>query len=179
MPFSQVLKEIGFDTYGIDFEPTSEKEFQEFEEEDRKTSGCAIPYSLKTDKKAMKEALKFLFAYSCYAPAMSDGDRRLFDTVISTLTAMTEKDLQEYQGQKVRYSDVIDRLNDVIHSPDGSLYDWYISFEQQWNKILTENDIKHQKAYMKSCIWNWLNDYAFEDDNNLRKLEYNLRHGAI
>ncbi|MCM1008264.1 MAG: helix-turn-helix domain-containing protein [Ruminococcus flavefaciens] len=179
MPFSEVLEEIGFDTYGMDFEPTSEKEMQEFDEEDRKASGCTIPYSLKADKKAMKEALKFLFAYSYYAPTMPDKDKRLLDTVISVITEMTEKDIQEYQEQRVRYSDVIDRLNDVIHGPDGSLYDWYISFEQQWNKILAENDIKHQKAYMKSCIWNWLNDYAFEDDNSLRELEYKFRQGVI
>lgn len=179
MPFSQVLEEIGFDKDRIDFAPKSEQELQELDEEDRELSKCTIPYSLKADKKAMREALKFLFTYSYYVPTLPDQDKRLLDTVITALSEMTGKDIQEYQGQKVRYCDVIDRLNDVIHGPDGSLYDWYISFEQQWNKILAENDIKHQKAYMKSCIWNWLNDYAFEDDNNLRELEYKFRQGVI
>ena len=176
---AEVLEEIGFDTDSIDFVPENEKELNTLDERDRETSECTIPYSLKADKKAMKEALKFLFAYSYYAPTMKNSDRRLLDLVISTLTEMTGKDIQKYQEQTVRYCDVIDRLNDVLHNPDSSLLDWYISFEQQWNKILAENDIKHQKAYMKSCIWNWLNDYAFEDDNNLRELEYNLRQGAI
>ncbi len=179
MPFSEVLEEIGFDTDNIGFVPENEKELNTLDERDRETSECTIPYSLKADKKAMKEALKFLFAYSYYAPTMENSDRRLLDLVISTLTEMTGKDIQKYQGQTVRYCDVIDRLNDVLHSPDSSLIEWYFSFEQQWNKILAKNDIKHQRAYMKSCIWNWLNDYAFEDDNSLRELEYNLRQGAI
>ncbi|MCM1529751.1 MAG: helix-turn-helix domain-containing protein [Alistipes sp.] len=179
MSFAEVLEEIGFDTDSIDFVPESEKELNELDEEDRRISRCTIPYSLKADKKAMKEALKFLFAYSCYAPTMESSGRRLLDTVISALAEMTKKDIQEYQGQRVRYSDVIDRLNDVIHSTDGSLFDWFNSFVQQWNKILAENDIKHQKAYMKSCIWNWLNDYAFEEDNDLRKLDYNLKRNGV
>lgn len=179
MSFSKVLEEIGFDTDEIDFVPKNEKDLQELDEEERKTRSCTLPYSLKADKKAMKEALKVLFAYSYYTPTLHDESKRLLDTVISALSTMTEKDIQEYQGQKVRYCDVIDRLNDVIHSPDGSLADWFNSFEQKWKKILAENDIKHQKAYMKSCIWNWLNDYAFENDNDLRRLDYHLRNGVI
>lgn len=179
MPFSQVLDEIGFDTDEIDFVPISEKDLQELDEEDRKTSSCTLPYSLKANKRGMKEALKVLFAYSYYVPTLPDESKRLLDTVISALSTMAEKDIQEYQGQKIRYCDVIDRLNDVIHSTDGSLVDWFNSFEQKWEKILAENDIKHQKAYMKSCIWNWLNDYAFENDNDLRKLDYSLRNGVI
>lgn len=178
MPFSQVLNEIGFGTE-TGFIPESEKDLRELDEEDRKTNCCTIPYSLKADKKAMKEALKFLFAYSYYTPTLRDESKRLLDTVISMLTAMTVQDINTIQGQSVKYSDVIDRLNGVIHSPDGSLADWFNSFEQKWEKILAENDIKHQKAYMKSCIWNWLNDYAFENDNDLRRLDYNLRNGVI
>lgn len=175
--FSEVLNEIGFDTDGIGFELKSENDFREMNEAERRTDECQIPYSMKNDKKAMKEALKFLFAYSCYAPTMQGESKRLLDTVISTLAAMTAQDVHKIQGTTVRYCDVIDRLNEVISS--YSLFDWFLSFEQQWNKILAENDIKHQKAYLKSCVWNWLNDYAFEDDNDIRKLEYGFRNGAM
>lgn len=177
MPFSEVLNEIGFDTDDIGFEPESENDFSELNEAERRTDECQIPYSMKTDKKAMKEALKFLFAYSHYAPTMQGESKRLLDTVILTLAAMTAQDSHKIQGTTVRYSDVIDRLNEVIGS--DSLPDWFISFEQQWNKILSENEIKYPKAYLKSCVWNWLNDYAFEDDNDLRKLDYNFRNGVI
>lgn len=179
MPFSQVLEEIGFDTNKIGFVPVSENDLQELDEDDRKTNGCTLPYSLKTDKKAMKEALKILFAYSCYVPTLPDESKRLLDTVISALTTMATQDMQKIQGQTVKYCDVIDRINDIIHSSDSSLMDWFISFECEWKKILSENDIKHQKAYMKSCMWNWLNDYAFEEDNDLRRLDYNFRNGVI
>lgn len=179
MPFSQVLEEIGFDTDEIDIVLTSENDLQELDEDDRKTNGCTLPYSLKTDKKAMKEALKVLFAYSCYVPTLPDESKRLLDTVISALTTMATQDMQKIQGQTVKYCDVIDRINDIIHSSDSSLMDWFISFECEWKKILSENDIKHQKAYMKSCMWNWMNDYAFEEDNDLRRLDYNFRNGVI
>lgn len=179
MAFSKVLSEIGLDTDEIGFAPKNENDLQEFDESDRKTNKCTIPYSLKTNKKAMKEALKFLFAYSYYAQTMPDESKRLLCTVIIVIAEMTEKDIQEYQGQTIKYCDVIDRLNDIIHGSDGSLFDWFNSFELQWAKILAEHTIKHQKAYMKSCIWNWLNDYAFEDDNDLRKLNYNLKQGVI
>lgn len=179
MTFSQVLEKIGFDTDEIDFVLISENDLQELDEEDRKTSSCTLPYSLKTDRKAMKKALKVLFTYSYYVPTLPDESKRLLDTVISTLTTMTTQDIHKIQGQTVKYCNVIDRINDIIHDSDGSLFDWFNSFEQKWEKILAENDIKHQKAYMKSCIWNWLNDYAFESDNDLRKLDYSLRNGVI
>ncbi len=179
MTFSQVLSEIGLDTNEIGFVPKSENDLQEFDESDRSTSNCKIPYSLKTNKKAMKESLKFLFAHSYYSPTIRNDSKRLLCTVINVIAEMTAKDIQEYQGQKIKYYEVIDRLNDIIHGSDGSLFDWFNSFELQWAKILAEHTIKHQKAYMKSCIWNWLNDYAFEDDNDLRKLNYNLKQGVI
>lgn len=144
---------------------------------ERRTDECQIAYSMKNDKKAMKEALKFLFAYSHYAPTMQGESERLLDMVILTLATMMTQDVHKIQGTTVRYCDVIDRLNEVICS--DSLPDWFVSFEQQWNKILSENEIKYPKAYLKSCVWNWLNDYAFEDDNDLRKLDYNFRNGVI
>lgn len=177
MTFSEVLNEIGYtDNTPLVYEYESERDFECFNEAERETDKCQIPYSMKNDKKAMAEAIKFLFAYSYYAPNMKASEKRLFDLVISILTEMSIKDIQKYQGQTVRYCDVIDRLNDILRSSDYSLPSWYFDFECQWNKILAENDIKYQKAYMKSCIWNWLNDFAFEEDNFLRELEYEFKH---
>jgi len=45
----------------------------------------------------MKEALKFLFAYSHYSDSLQEESKRLLDAVITTLAKMTEKDVQRYQ----------------------------------------------------------------------------------
>lgn len=179
MTFYEVIDEIGYDIRIVDFIPKSENDFREMDETDRRTDICQIPYSLKTDKKAMKEALKFLFAYSYYVPSMQAESKRLLDTVISTLAEMTAQDMLKIQGKTVKYHEIIDRLNDVIGDTEKSLFDWFISFEHKWKTILAENTIKHQKAYLKSCIWNWLSDYDFETDNDIRKLDYRFKNGGI
>lgn len=179
MTFYEVIDEIGYDIRIVDFIPKSENDFREMDETDRRTDICQIPYSLKTDKKAMKEALKFLFAYSYYVPSMQAESKRLLDTVISTLAEMTAQDMLKIQGKAVKYHEIIDRLNDVIGDTEKSLFDWFISFEHKWKTILAENTIKHQKAYLKSCIWNWLSDYDFETDNDIRKLDYSFKNGGI
>lgn len=179
MTYYEVLDEIGYDIRIVDFIPKSENDFREMDETDRRTDICQIPYSLKTDKKAMKEALKFLFAYSYYVPSMQAESKRLLDTVISTLVEMTAQDMLKIQGKTVKYHEIIDRLNDVIGDTEKSLFDWFISFEHKWKTILAENTIKHQKAYLKSCIWNWLSDYDFETDNDIRKLDYSFKNGGI
>lgn len=179
MTFYEVIGEIGYDIRIVDFIPKSENDFREMDETDRRTDICQIPYSLKTDKKAMKEALKFLFAYSYYVPSMQAESKRLLDTVISTLVEMTAQDMLKIQGKTVKYHEIIDRLNDVIGDTEKSLFDWFISFEHKWKTILAENTIKHQKAYLKSCIWNWLSDYDFETDNDIRKLDYSFKNGGI
>lgn len=179
MTFYEVIDEIGYDIRIVDFIPKSENDFREMDETDRRTDICQIPYSLKTDKKAMKEALKFLFAYSYYVPSMQAESKRLLDTVISTLAEMTAQDMLKIQGKAVKYHEIIDLLNDVIGDTEKSLFDWFISFEHKWKTILAENTIKHQKAYLKSCIWNWLSDYDFETDNDIRKLDYSFKNGGI
>ena len=169
--FSNVLTSIGIHYEDkISHEPQNEQDFQYCDENDRNTQSCTIPYTLKSDKAAMQETLKYLFAYSFNTAEMSKETKNLLTEVISTLSAMTETDIQEYQGERVRYSDVIDRINIIIHN--SYLIDWFFSFEEKWKQILSDKKIKYQRAYMKSCIWNWLKDYQFEEDNQTRLLDY-------
>ena len=77
------------------------------------------------------------------------------------------------------YAGNLENLKDVEGRPNYTFVKANICDKEAISKIFAENDIKHQKAYMKSCIWNWLNDYAFESDNDLRKLDYSLRNGVI
>lgn len=160
--YSKILSEIGFNLDSISFFPESEKDFEYFNEDDRKTNKCSIPYAFKQDKKAMSESLKFLFAYSCYNADEPKERIRLLDTVIYSMSEMATTDIHEYQKERVRYCDVIDKINDVVHT--SSLMDWFSSFEQEWEKILSEQKIKNKRAYLKACIWNWLKDYQFDED---------------
>ncbi len=45
----------------------------------------------------------------------------------------------------------------------------FVSFEDEWTKIVSEKEITHPKAYMKSCLWNWICDYEFEEYNDIAK----------
>lgn len=167
MKFSDILIAIGYDwsSYHSD-EPLSEDYFSIYDESERKTNKCQIPFGLKTDKKAFSETLKFLFAYSYYTDSQDITYTRLLDRVISAISEMVEKDIQVFQKETVKYHQIIDIINDIVKKE--SLIEWFYSFEQEWNKILKENKIKNHRAYMKSCIWNWLNDYKTVEDNLVR-----------
>lgn len=155
-----------------------EKDFHDFCEEERFLSLCTLPYDLAFNKSAMTEALKFVFAYSYYSQNMTDENKDFFETVIRSISEMVSQKTFTFtcqnQKQSVEYSEIIDRLNEIMHSSRTSLIDWFFSFEQEWKKILSENEIKYQKAYMKTCIWNWLNDFLIVEDNQLMKLDYSL-----
>jgi hypothetical protein len=59
------------------------------------------------------------------------------------------------------YYEIIDRLNEIIRT--DYLSEWLVSFEYHWKEVLAENEIKHPRAYMKACIWNWLKDYGIDN----------------
>lgn len=85
----------------------------------------------------------------------------------------TDTNTYQIQGMTVKYYEIIDRLNAV--NQEDSLLNWFTSFGSEWQKILAGNTITYEKAYMKSCIWNWLNEYKFSEDNTMRQLDYELK----
>ncbi len=162
MTFSETLKTIGVDWYDIAAaEPKTEKNFAEYDEDSRLTKFCTIPYSLKKDKRAMKYALQYLSAFSYYFSDYPNRARdEFYNTLFSAIAEMTEQDSVTVRGQTVMYYEIIDRLNEIIHN--SYLSECFIGFEEKWREILSEKEIKHRKAYMKSCIWLWLNEFEFE-----------------
>ena len=162
IPFSDVLSMLGYDyAQYMSYEPKSEADLSFYDEEQRHTQLCTIPYSLKSNRTAMIEALKFLFAHSYYSSDSTEERNHLLEAVILSLAEMVEQDVQEYQKERVHYYTIIDRINDIVHTT--SLMDWFVSFEQEWSRILSEQKIKYKRAYMKSCIWNWLKDYQLDE----------------
>lgn len=171
MKFSDVMKNIGLDWFTFTAnEPMSEKHFLYHDENDRKTQKCKIPYSLKNDKRNMKSALRYLCCYSYYFGEGNDEERRsLWETIITSLAEMVEPDSIKIGGRTVMYHEIIDRLNEIIES--NYLSECFIGFEEHWQDLIAKKKITYPKAYMKSCLWNWLCDYEFEDFNDYAKMK--------
>ena len=167
MHFTDVLKHLGIEnSYDIE----SEDELLYQGESERQVKKCEISYTLKSNKRAMIDALKYLFCYSYY---IENGEFEkttinLLDTVILSIADMISKDNIILQKSLVHYYEIIDCINKIL--PRLSLMDWFVSFEDKWTKILSENTVKYPKAYIKTCIWNWLNDFEFEEQNMLRAI---------
>lgn len=171
MKFSEILETIGIDWFTLTAnEPISEKHFLYYDEDDRKTKKCKIPYSLKNDKRNMKAALRYLCAYSHYFGEGNDEERRnLWETIICSLAEMLENDSVKISGRTVMYHEIIDRLNEIIRQ--GYLSECFLGFEEHWRELVAEKEISYPKAYLKSCFWNWLCDYEFYDFNDLSKFQ--------
>lgn len=169
MKFAEVMKSLGLDWYEMTAnEPKSEKHFEYWDETDRKTQKCKIPYSLKNDKRNMKAALRYLCAYSYYFSENRDEQRRaLWETMICSIAEMVEYDSVRVNGKQVMYYEIIDRLNDIVSQ--SYISECFVSFEDEWTKIVSEKEITHPKAYMKSCLWNWICDFEFEEYNDIAK----------
>lgn len=169
--FSEIMKSLGLEWYTFTAnEPISEKHFSYHDEDERKTQKCKIPYSLKSDKRNMKAALRYLCAYSHYFGEGNDEERRsLWETIICSLAEMVENDSVIIGGRTVMYYEIIDRLNEIIEN--SYLSECFIGFEEHWQTLLAEKKITYPKAYMKSCLWNWLCDFEFEDFNDLSKFQ--------
>ncbi|MDE6709644.1 MAG: hypothetical protein K2J76_04050, partial [Oscillospiraceae bacterium] len=171
MKFSDIMENLGLDWYTLTAnEPTSEKHFMYRDEIDRKTQKCKIPYSLKNDKRNMKSALRYLCCYSYYFGEGNDEERRsLWETIITALAEMVESDSVKIGGRTVMYHEIIDRLNEIIEN--SYLSECFIGFEEHWQDLIAKKEITYPKAYMKSCLWNWLCDFEFEDFNDFAKMK--------
>lgn len=171
LKFSEILENLGLDWYALTAnEPISEKHFLYHDENDRKTQKCKIPYSLKNDKRNMKSALRYLCAYSHYFGEGNDEERRsLWETIITTLAEMVEPDSIKIGGRTVMYHEIIDCLNEIICR--GYLSECFVGFEEHWQDLIAKKKITYPKAYMKSCLWNWLCDFEFEDFNDSAKIK--------
>ena len=171
LKFSEILESLGLEWYTFTAnEPMSEKHFLYHDENDRKTQKCKIPYSLKNDKRNMKSALRYLCCYSYYFGEGNDEERRsLWETIITALAEMVETDSIKIGGRMVMYYEIIDRLNEIIEN--SYLSECFIGFEEHWQTLVAEKKITYPKAYMKSCLWNWLCDFEFEDFNDFAKIK--------
>ena len=179
LSFLEILSAMGLDLdnwhYIYTRDPTSEMDLTYVDEEERMTKTLHIPESFRSDSGYVLTALQYLSAYSNYA---FDDDmkpmpnKNFIDITLKMLTEFIMADYFRFNGQIVCYTEVLDTLNGLIR--ENSLYDFILSFQYEWEKILrekTESSIRNKAAYMKVCLWDWLKRWKIEEYNQLVELD--------
>ena len=179
LSFLEILAAMGLDLdnwhYIYTRDPTSEMDMIYVDEEERRTKTLYIPKSFRSDSSYVLTALRYLSAYSNYA---FDDDmkpmpnKNFIDITLKMLTEFIMADSFRFNGQIIGYKKVLDTLNSLIR--ENSLYDFILSFQYEWEKILrekTESSIRNKAAYMKVCLWDWLKRWKIEEYNQLAELD--------
>ena len=179
LSFLEILSAMGLDPdnwhYIYTRDPTSEMDMIYVDEEERRTKTLHISESFRSDSSYVLTALQYLSAYSNYA---FDDDmkpmpnKNFIDITLKMLTEFIMADSFRFNGYIIRYTEVLDTLNSLIR--ENSLYDFILSFQYEWEKILrekTESSIRNKAAYMKVCLWDWLKRWKIEEYNQLAGLE--------
>ena len=178
LSFLEILSAMGLDLdnwhYIYTRDPTSEMDLIYVDEEERRTKALHIPESFRSDSSYVLTALQYLSAYSNY---VFDDDmkpmpnKNFIDITLKMLTEFIMADYFRFNRQIVRYTEVLNTLNGLIR--ENSLYDFILSFQYEWEKILrekTESSIRNKAAYMKVCLWDWLKRWKIEEYNQLAEL---------
>lgn len=175
LSFLEILSAMGLDLddwhYIYTRDPTSEMDLIYVDEKERSTKALHIPELFRSDSSYVLTALQYLSAYSNYA---FDDDmkpmpnKNFIDITLKMLTEFIMADSFRFNGQIIGYKKVLDTLNGLIR--ENSLYDFILSFQYEWEKILrekTESSIRNKAAYMKVCLWDWLKRWKIEEYNQL------------
>lgn len=176
MSFSEVLKAIEYNDYHVErFGCMPEDESFFGDSNDYDTAMCTIPYWFQRNPKALKKALKFLFAYNSFCNDRNEELRILLEAVIKSLVEMIKQDHCMLDKQTVKYYQIIDITNELIHN--RCLDSWLLSFKDEWSQILSERDIKRPEVYIKACIWNSLSNFQFKANNETLQGYYDCKQG--
>ncbi len=174
LSFMELLDTIQFPNYIHDFQ--NEDEFYDFygndccdfSEMSDYFKECTIPYSLVQNPKELEKALKLAFGYNWYnSSAVNIGNsenekQTLVNAVIKSLLFMLKKDFCFLNKQRVKYSQIIDVINELLHN--SALMEWLEDFKHYWGKALSEYKPNNTEAYFRTCIWNSMSDYQFRSD---------------
>lgn len=168
--FLDTLTEIGYDCEGdsryVDEESAKywltaahpDEEFLPQPLDNNLLKSCRIPYSFSASKTVMERTLRIIACFHHYQSPLDPSDPMI--GVISALASMATARIEaKYNKQTVTAQQVIDKINERI-AEDGCLIDWLSSFLDSWKVVLAErrDSIKHLSAYMKTCLWKWLED---------------------
>ena len=172
MSFMELLDSIQFSNYIHSFQ--NEEEFYDFYADNGYHNfydmsdyfkNCTIPYCLVRNPKELEKALKLIFGYNCYnvdCISNSESETRTFiSIVIKSLLFMLKKDFCVLNKQRVKYYQIIDVINELMHNSE--LMDWLEDFKHYWGRALSEYQPHNREAYFRTCIWNSMSDFQFRD----------------
>lgn len=151
------LEAIGFnDGYHRDSDQELKQEIMQNELDCDALKACRIPYSFAKSKPAAERAIRLV---SCFDRYRTSDPFDPMIGIISALASMATTKTSKYNKRTVSDRQVIDKINERI-AADGCLMDWLISFQSRWEQIYEErkDTITHRSAYLKSCLWKWLED---------------------
>lgn len=153
----ETLEAIGFnDGYHRNSDQELTQEIMQNELNGDALKACRIPYSFAKSKPAAERAIRLV---SCFDRYRTSDPFDPMIGIISALASMATTKTSKYNKRTVSDRQVIDKINERI-AADGCLMDWLISFQSRWEQIYEErkDTITHRSAYLKSCLWKWLED---------------------
>lgn len=167
LSIGEVLREIGYQSSYL-YQLSDDELIQEITAEplDHGCSlkQCRIPQAFTTNPKAMETAIRLLSCCDYYR----QDDLQLSLSICNTLAAMATTAKATYNGSTVNAVQVLDKINEMLQT-DGDLAEMLDNFIDVWHKIMRERhgSIKNLSAYMKSCLWTWMNVSKLEFESAL------------
>ncbi len=179
LSFREIIEELGFDygdfEYLFGFYPNSESDLRDFSDADRGCSKLTFPETLRTDRKTVLTALKFLCASEYYSYQRNGEESSLkgfIDVTLGIMADLIMADDFKFNGKSVSYTEVIDEVNAIVREY-GGLYEFIVDFYYEWGRILREegSSIRNKAAYMKVRMWDWMKRWQIEKESIMAELE--------
>lgn len=158
MEFCEVLKKIG--SAFTDIDAKSENDFQNFDDTARQTEKCNIPFDFVGKPRAMKSALKFMFADS-YNRKNGKYNAELEESVngfIQSLAELASADYTIIKQQKVYGIDVVEKINLMFHENIQHPHVLLEDFMKFYAKRACTTTVHSAKAFMKAIWWEFLDN---------------------
>ncbi len=167
LSIGEVLREIGYQSSYL-YQLSDDELIQEITAEPLDHGSvlkqCRIPKAFTDNPKAMETAIRLLSCCDYYR----QDDLQLSLSICNTLAAMATTAKATYNGSTVNAVQVLDKINEMLQT-DGDLAEMLDNFIDVWHKIMRERhgSIKNLSAYMKSCLWTWMNVSKLEFESAL------------
>lgn len=127
---------------------------------------CSIPSEYHKDKTSLRKALNIFVQWNyAYNGFKEQKDKELYSHIVETIFSFLIKDTTRFKERNISYTYAFDCLNKKIHT-HGELYSWIVLAMDEWKSVVSRTNIKNVTAYMKMCVWNWLESSELEVKNN-------------
>ena len=119
-----------------------------------------IPYETANNPQKMKQTLEFITNYKEMISEMPFQEKCLSANILRILIEIsTNQTEMTINGQTVRNTDVIDRINENIEwSMFGmpEMLNFFPSFIKEYKEVISKRKVTNPNKYLASCIYNWL-----------------------